>query len=107
MKREGFLSTSRHLAAEYLKVDAGVVDAIIEKLLRVDEESTGEFLRIGENYFITPKGLNILASNMAVPGNIFQGVDPFLMERLWDDLYEMGVIEPRLYFLMKRIKLRD
>lgn len=29
MKRLGFLSTSRYLAAEYLKVDAGVVGAII------------------------------------------------------------------------------
>jgi hypothetical protein len=102
MKIKGFSSTSHYIANEYLKVNHSFVNAIIEKLLRVDENSSGEFLLIGDNYFMTPEGLKILASNMAVPGNIFYGVDRTDIERLWDDLRDMGIIEPYLYFLMKK-----
>jgi len=38
MKREGFSSTSRYIATEYLKVDPLVLVTIIEKLLRMHEE---------------------------------------------------------------------
>ncbi|MDY0187099.1 MAG: hypothetical protein RBR16_04165 [Syntrophus sp. (in: bacteria)] len=104
MKVGGFLSTSRFIAEEYLKMNHAFLRAIIEKLQRVDEDSAGEFLRIGDNYFITPEGLKVFVSNMAVPGNVFYGVDKSDIERLWNDLQEMGVIEQRLYFLLKKVK---
>ena len=104
MKIEGFLSTSRYIADAYLKIDHLVLNGIIEILMKVDKDTSGGFLLIGDNFFITPKGLTILASNMAVPGNVFSGVDEDDIERLWDDLYLMEVIEPRLYYLMKKIK---
>ncbi len=104
MRFEGFLSTSHYIADEYLKVNHNFVKAIIEKLQRVDEDSAGEFLLIGDNYFLTVEGLKIFVSNMAVPGNIFYGVKESDVERLWNDLQEMGIIEKRLYLLMKKIK---
>jgi len=97
MKGEGFSSTSRYIATEYLKVDPQVLVTIIERLLRVEEELTGEFLLIGENYYLTPKGLKIFASYMAVAGNRIPGAEQDQIDRLWDDLIKMGAIDDSLY----------
>ncbi|OPY18443.1 MAG: hypothetical protein A4E74_00576 [Syntrophus sp. PtaB.Bin075] len=55
MKIEWFLSTSSYIAEEYLKVDPLILNGIIEILLIVDEESSGKFLLVGDNYFMIPK----------------------------------------------------
>ncbi len=97
MNREGFSSTSRFIATEYLKVDPLVLEEVIERLLRVEEELTGEFLRIGETYYLTPKGLKIFASYMTIAGNRVPGANQDNVDRLWDDLIKMGLIDSSLY----------
>lgn len=97
MKREEFSSTSHYLASEYLKIDPQVLAAVIERLLRVEEELRGEFLLIGENYYLTPQGLKIFASYMTIAGNRVPGADQDNVDRLWDDLIKMGLIDNSLY----------
>lgn len=97
MDREGFLSTSRYIAAEYLKVHPLALDRIIERILRADGGLTEDFLLIGENYYLTPRGLKILASYMTIRGNVFPGADQDNIDRLWDDLIKKGVIDSPLY----------
>ncbi len=97
MDRGGFTSTSSFMATEYLKVDPLILVAVIERLLWLEEELRGEFLLIGNNYYLTPRGLQILASYMTIAGHRVPGADQDHIDRLWDDLLKMGVIDNRLY----------
>lgn len=86
-----FLSTSRYIANEYLKGNHRAVKAIIKPLLRWDEESRGEFLRIGhDEYYLTPAGLEILAVNLIF--NTYLDEERTGVERLCQDLHHMGLM---------------
>jgi len=86
-----FLSTSRYIANEYLRGNHRAVKAIIKPLLRWDDESRGEFLRIGhDEYYITPTGLELLAVNLIF--NTYLAQERKGVERLCQDLYQMGLM---------------
>lgn len=86
-----FLSTSRYIAEEYLQGNHRAVKAIIKPLLRWDNESRGEFLRIGHNeYYLTPSGLELLAVNLMF--NVRTGPARAGIERLCRDLHQMGLM---------------
>jgi len=97
MKREEFSSIGAYIATQYLKVDPLVLVAIIENSRQSTEALAGEFLLIGGNYYLTPEGLKILASYMALAGNVFSVADQDNVDRLWDDLAKMGAIDDLLY----------
>jgi len=86
-----FLSTSRHIADEYLNGNHSAVKAIIKPLLRWDEESRGEFLHVGHNeYYLTPTGLEILAVNLIF--NAYIDPEGTGIKRLCRDLQQMGLL---------------
>jgi hypothetical protein len=62
-----------------------------QTLLRWDDESRGEFLRIGhDEYYLTPTGLELLAVNLIF--NTYLAQERKGVERLCQDLYQMGLM---------------